>query len=385
MATGRCILHLIAISHFTAMFVAFSIPPFLGTILASSFDNGSAFLGLCYAAPAITAFAAYHARTKLADYLGERNTAITSYLCISVIMFITGLASTPEQFLIGLILQGVVAPTFATSSSYLACWIRGDKLVTGISSLQIITRIAAASGPSILGIILIDMSSPIHIYRFLAAITFCTALLLIFFLPKSARRSDKPNADSSLQRMSPSIVWKPYLTQIILLFSITASAPHFINYVQIYLKTVPDHLFGVMFALPSIAYLCCVPFMSAIKRINEFNILFIGFTLVTLGFGGQWLAQSWLMVAFCQITIGIGTFIAFTAINIFLVRVVDASNTSKVFFRFELTGRSAMAAGALVGDMSVSIAGLKTPFLVSAITMTLSLLLLLILFSYSRN
>lgn len=384
MHRDRYVVNLIVVSHFSAMFVAFSIPPFLATILSASFENGSSFLGLCYAAPAVAAFAAYHARKKLTEYLGEKNTLLTSYIGVSAIMLFTGTAKTPEEFLTGLILQGAMAPTFATSSSYLACWIKGEKLVSGISALQIITRIAAAAGPSILGVALIDMNYPIHIYLILASLTFFTALLLIFFLPQvSGPAKIRPAADGIIGKISKSIVWKPYLAQILLLFSITASAPHFISYLQDSIKNIPTHLLGVIFAIPSIAYLCCVPFLSSIKKMDKFHNLLIGFLLVTAGYGGQWLAETWIMVAFCQVGIGIGTFIAFTSINIYLASSADTSSATKVFFKFELTGRSAMAVGAIVGDMSVSMSGLKTPFLVSGTTMALSLLL--IFFCYSRN
>jgi MFS family permease len=379
------LLRLVTLSHFSAMFVAFSIPPFLATILKGSFEDGLSLLGLCYAAPVIAAFAGYPIRTKLTAAIGEKRALLVSYTAVAAIMLLTAMAPNAEMFLFGLVLQGAVAPTFATSSSYLACWIKEEKLVTGISALQIITRVAAVVGPSILGAVIIHLGSPLHVYLLLSSLAVITALLLAFLLPQANGQTSAKIADTENKPVAETFtfsVWRPYIAQVLILFSITVSAPHFIEYLRSDVKAISDAFLGVVFAIPSLAYLCCVPFLKRVRRLKEFNILCLGFLLVIIGFSGQWYFQAWQKVVGSQILIGVGTFLAYTGINVYLVRVAKITGSTKAFFRFELTGRCAMALGAVVGDFSVTIAGIKTPFLVSGTTMTISLLW--VFFNFSR-
>ncbi|MDD2944021.1 MAG: hypothetical protein PHC51_13775, partial [bacterium] len=111
--------------------------------------------------------------------------------------------------------------------------------------------------------------------------------------------------------------------------------------------------------------------------------LIISFAALACSLLGQWLAQSWSTVAYCRIALGIALFMALGSINIFLVRLIETENASNVFSRFELTGRSAMAAGALLGDMAALHGNLRIPFLMSAIVMALSSLWISL--AYSRH
>lgn len=366
------------------MFVAFSIPPFFATILATSFSHGAnGILGLCYAAPATAAIMTYRWRAMLPHFLGARNALIASHLGISASLMVTGFAGTPTQFLTGLVLQGIVAPTFATSSSYLACHAQGIGLVNGIGSLQVVTRIASASGPAMLGVAIVAMASPLLIYRLLAILTLCSALLLIFMLPNGESDTGTTKNFTPIKTVPPQIIRLPYLSQMLLLFSISATAPNFIPYMQTYFSGMPIQLLGTIFAIPSFAYLSFAPFARQFKQLDARNVLIISFAALACSLLGQWLAQSWPTVAYCRIAMGIALFMALGSINIFLVRLIEAGNASNVFSRFELSGRSAMAAGALLGDMAALYGNLRIPFLMSAIVMALSSLWISL--AYSRH
>ncbi len=366
------VLHLIALSHFTAMFVAFSVPPFFATILATSFHGEGGILGLCYATPAIAAIAAYYWRAKLPHIIGERNALIASHLGMSISLAMTGLAGTVWQFLAGLALQGLVAPTFATSSSYLASCLKGNSLVNGIGSLQFTTRIASAFGPALLGVVIVGTAEPLHIYKILAGLTLCSAMLLMSVLPQRHLDQADNGVGSHRQMGSPPATHFPYLSQILLLFSVSATAPNFIAYLQTCQQGVPEHLLGTIFAIPSFAYLMLAPFTFRFKQFDAHLLLSIGFVGLALGFIGQWITQSWEMVAGFRFLSGGAMLCALGAINIFLVRVAEVGNASTTFSRFELSGRSAMAAGAILGDMVASNSGLRMPFLMSAVVMGLA-------------
>src|SRR5690606_13360849 len=124
-------------------------------------------------------------------------------------------------------------------------------------------------------------------------------------------------------------------------------ALHCITYLQTEVKVIPDSLLGTVFSIPSIAYLCSVPLLQPIRKLRNVTLLCTGFMLVMLGLIGQWQCQQWMMVIICQVGIGMGTFISFTGINLYLVNVTQILGATKTFFRFELTGRCAMAVGAI--------------------------------------
>lgn len=368
------LLQLVTAGHFSAMFAVFSIPPFLSMILAESFLDGSSYLGICYAAPALSAFLGYPLRTTLIARIGERKALIASHVALGATMAGTSVADGPTMFLCGLILQGVVAPTFATSSSYLACRLNQDELVTGVSVLQLITRVAAVLGPSLLGIIILHLGRPLQIYLFLSLLLLLTAFLLTSLLPSESENSPGKAVGQDLERSGDRYpLWKPYVAQMLILFSATLYAPHFITYLQTEVKVIPDSLLGAVFSIPSIAYLCSVPLLQPARRLGNVKLLCIGFMLVMFGLAGQWQYQQWMIVIICQIVIGIGTFISFTGINLYLVSVTQILGATKTFFRFELTGRCAMAAGAIVGDSLVGTMGIKAPFLVSSSLMMCAL------------
>jgi predicted MFS family arabinose efflux permease len=92
-----------------------------------------------------------------------------------------------------------------------------------------------------------------------------------------------------------------------------------------------------------------------------------------------------MMVIICQAGIGMGTFISFTGINLYLVSVTQILGATKTFFRFELTGRCAMAAGAITGNFLVGIAGIKAPFLVSSALMMCALVFFFSIYSRSET
>lgn len=379
-------LKLVTAGHFSAMFAAFSIPPFLSTILTGSFPDGLSYLGVCYAAPVLAAFLGYPLRMVLTTKIGERKALIASHIALAVIMAGISVADSPAMFLCGLILQGFVAPTFATSSSYLACRLNQDELVTGIRALQLITRVAAVLGPSLLGSVILYFGRPLQVYLLLALLLLITAFLLTLSLPSESENSQKKAAGKDLMRSGNGYqLWKPYIAQVLILFSASLYAPHFITYLQTEVKVIPDSLLGTVFSIPSIAYLCSVPLLQPIRKLRNVTLLCTGFMLVMLGLIGQWQCQQWMMVIICQVGIGMGTFISFTGINLYLVNVTQILGATKTFFRFELTGRCAMAAGAITGDFLVGIAGIKAPFLVSSALMMCALVFFFSIYSRSET
>src|SRR5690606_1065393 len=106
------------------------------------------------------------------------------------------------------------------SSSYLACRLNQDELVTGIRALQLITRVAAVLGPSLLGSVILYFGRPLQVYLLLALLLLITAFLLTLSLPSESENSQKKAAGKDLMRSGNGYqLWKPYIAQVLILFS----------------------------------------------------------------------------------------------------------------------------------------------------------------------
>src|SRR4051812_4380754 len=208
--TTRAVMVTVA-GHFGAAFAALCMPPFYARILESSFPAEAppaALAGWYFTLPTLAAAIANPAWGRLADRIGRRASLMRAHagLCLSFIL--TGLARTPLEFALGLMLQGLLGGTFSASNAYLAEQLPPARLATLLGVMQASARTALFAGPALIGM-MSGHANMLQLFLYLALFpgAACVVLYLLPDAPAPRRFPQAPAAaaNAGLPSAAPAI------------------------------------------------------------------------------------------------------------------------------------------------------------------------------------
>jgi len=370
----------ILIGHFTAAFAALGMPPFFALILEQSLHNEDIYLaGWLYGLPILFTALSSPMWGYLADRVGKRAMLLRAQLGLAASFLLAGFADTTAQFVVALILQGVLGGTFGASNAYLASVLRGRSLMRSLTLMQGSARAALISAPVVLGLF-IEMASPIELYRYLAILPLLSALL-IWHLP-ALRAVTREHQTKVQQRCSrPALTaTQIYFIQFIFVFATVITFPYFIAFAQQDAFALSASFAGFLFGLPHLVYLLCARPLSfwfgehRLRATLSFALLLLAITQLA-----QSQVSSVNELIGWRVLMGLAMTLVFIVLHGSIAAVVDAGNAGKTMGWFESSSKWGGVFAAVAAGFAVQLAGLTAPFIVGAACAVLTLCILFVL------
>jgi len=369
----------ILLGHFTAAFAALGMPPFFALILEQSLGNEEIYLaGWLYGLPVLFTALSSPMWGYLADRVGKKAMLMRAQLGLAASFLLAGFADSTGQFIVALVLQGLLGGTFGASNAYLASVLRGRALTNSLTLMQGSARAALVTAPLVLGLFM-GVSSPIELYLYLAILPLLSALL-IGFLP-SLPTVDK-EARGRAQRSAPRpalTATQIYLIQFVFVFATVITFPYFIAFAQQEALALSASFAGLLFGLPHLVYLLSARPLSCLSLSRWFGE---GHLLATLGFALALLALSLFAQAqvssvneliVWRLVMGLAMTLVFIVLHGSITAVVDIGNAGKTMGWFESSSKWGGVFAAVTAGFAVQLAGLGAPFMVAAVCVVFTL------------
>lgn len=370
----------ILIGHFTAAFAALGMPPFFALILEQSLHSDDIYLaGWLYGLPILFTALSSPLWGYLADRVGKRAMLLRAQLGLAASFLLAGFADTTAQFVVALILQGVLGGTFGASNAYLASVLRGRSLTRSLTLMQGSARAALISAPVVIGLF-IEMASPIELYRYLTILPLLSALL-IWHLP-SLQAVTSEHQTKAQQRSSRPVLTATqiYFIQFIFVFATVITFPYFIAFAQQDAFALSASFAGFLFGLPHLVYLLCARPLSSwfgehrLRATLSFALLLLAVSQIA-----QAQVSSVNELIGWRILMGLAMTLVFIVLHGSIAVVVDASNAGKTMGWFESSSKWGGVFAAVAAGFAVQLAGLTAPFMVGAACAVLTLCILFVL------
>lgn len=350
--------------HFIAAFSALGMPPFFALILTESLRSESTYLaGWFYVVPTLFTAVSSPWWGRLADRFGKRTLLLRAQLGLAISFLLAGYAQTPSEFFAALALQGLLGGTFGASNAYLATLARGETLARYLTLMQGSARAALIVAPVTLGII-IDVSSPIETYRYLALLPLLAAVL-VWSLPERIEpplpRHPRPKEDKQSDLLS-----HLYVLQMTFVMSTVVTFPYFVPYVVGSYDGVSTALAALLFGAPHVTFLLLAAPMSTRLRDRPMMSLLwscggLGVTLAGQVYAvGPWSMGLWRLGMGAFMTIGL------IAINRLVASAVCPERAGRTFGAMESGAKWGAVAAGIFAGISAEYAGMGAPFVLGA-------------------
>lgn len=355
--------------HFGAAFAALCMPPFYAQILESSFPAAApsaALAGWYFTLPTLAAAIANPAWGWLADRIGRRASLMRAHagLCLSFIL--TGLARTPLEFALGLMLQGLLGGTFSASNAYLAEQLPPARLAALLGVMQASARTALFAGPALIGL-MSGHANMLQLFLYLALFP-GAACVVLYLLPEAhaSRRPVQPSAAANAGVPSGAQAIAAcdcgvsaanlYRVQALLAIGTVLSYPYFVSDLAHRLQ-IGAATAGMVFGLPHALFLLLAwPLGRKLGHANARAALGWYAALTSAGLLLQALADSLPALLAGRILMGIGMTGAYLAINTLAAATSTIDRAGRHFGSLEGANKwGAVSAGLLASLLAPSL------------------------------
>ncbi len=355
--------------HFGAAFAALCMPPFYAQILESSFPASApsaALAGWYFTLPTLAAAIANPAWGRLADRIGRRASLMRAHagLCLSFIL--TGLARTPLEFALGLMLQGLLGGTFSASNAYLAEQLPPARLATLLGVMQASARTALFAGPALIGM-MSGHANMLQLFLYLALFP-GVACVVLYLLPEGAAPHRPVPAPAAANTGAPSgaqaiaaagcgvSAVNLYRLQALFAIGTVLTYPYFVSDLAQRLQ-IGAATAGVMFGLPHALFLLLAwPLGCKLGYANARAALGWYAALTSAGLLLQALADTLPLLLAGRILMGIGMAGAYLAINTLAAATSTIEHAGRHFGSLEGANKwGAVSAGLLASLLAPSL------------------------------
>lgn len=356
--------------HFIAAFAALGMPPFFALILDKSLHSDAVYIaGWLYVVPTFFTAISSSWWGKLADKYGKKPLLLRAQIGLAASFLLAGFSPNTLVFLIALVLQGLLGGTFSASSAYLSTIVSGTALIRSLTLMQWSARAALVIAPVTLGWMMVSVDSPLVLYRYLALLPICAAVL-IWRLPeqKAPEASKEPpqRADKVIEATPRQI----YALQFAFVLATVMTFPYFVTYIQSYQAVFSPAIAGLLFGVPHLVYLlCAVPMSRFLGKSNLIQMLAVVYLLLAVSIFGQALASAWFSVTAWRIVMGLAMTASYIGLHALIAGVVHSSNAGATFGWFESASKWGGVVAGLAAGIAVEAVGVRAPFYIGALIM----------------
>ena len=369
----RFVVGTIMAGHFIAAFAALGMPPFFGLILEKSLHSDSVYLtGWLYVVPTFFTAISSPWWGKLADRFGKKPLLLRAQLGLAGSFLLAGYAPNTWVFFCALLLQGLLGGTFAASNAYLATVVDGAALTRSLTLMQWSARAALVIAPAGLGVLMTTLESPLVMYRYLALMPLCAAVL-IWRLParpgQATRQACAPASGTAIEASARQI----YALQFTFVFATVMTFPYFVPFVQTSAIPVSPALAGWLFGLPHLMYLLsAVPLSRYLGRDRLVLTLALACLVLAASLLGQALAPTLALIAAWRVVMGLAMTVCFICLHALIAAIVNDRNAGAAFGWFESSSKWGAVGAGLSAGVAVQAFDARVPFFVSALVVFLA-------------
>jgi MFS family permease len=368
----RFIVAVIMAGHFVAAFAALGMPPFFALILDKSLHSDAPWLaGWLYVVPTFCTAISSSWWGRLADRFGKKPLLLRAQLGLAGSFLLAGFAPNTGVFFIALLLQGLLGGTFSASNAYLATVVSGTALTRSLTLMQWSARAALVVAPAGLGVLMTTVASPLALYRYLALLPLCAALLVWRLPERPAQQEgrDAPAPDRSVEATPRQI----YALQFAFIFATVMTFPYFVPFIQSNDATASPALAGMLFGLPHLVYLlCAVPLSRHLGRNALVFTLALSYLALAASLLGQALvpaATAMTLIAAWRVLMGLALCAAYIGLHAMIAAIVHGGNAGATFGWFESSSKWGGVLAGLTAGIAVQSLGVRAPFFIGALVM----------------
>jgi MFS family permease len=366
----RLIVGTVMAGHFTAAFAALGMPPFFALILEKSLHSDAVYLAAwLYVVPTFCTAISSPWWGKLADRFGKKPLLLRAQLGLAGSFLLAGFAPNTWVFFIALLLQGLLGGTFSASNAYLATVVSGTALTRSLTLMQWSARAALVVAPAGLGLLMLTVESPLVLYRWLALLPLCAALL-IWRLPS---RDGSATGKASLPPSGKPCEATPrqiYALQFVFVFSTVLTFPYFVSFVRETGISTSPAIAGWLFGLPHLMYLlCAVPLGRYLGQGRLVLTLALAYLVLAASLLGQGMAPALPAIVAWRIAMGIAMTAGFIGLHALIAAIVRGGNAGATFGWFESSSKWGAVAAGLLAGVAVQALDARAPFFIGAAVM----------------
>lgn len=366
----RIIVVTVMVCHFIAAFAALGMPPFFALILDQSLHSEATYLaGWLYVVPTFFTAISSPWWGKLADKYGKKPLLLRAQLGLAGSFLLAGFAPDVWVFSIALVLQGLLGGTFSASNAYLATVESGAALTRSLTLMQGSARAALVIAPTGLGLLMMTVESPLALYRYLALLPLCAALLIWRLPAQQAQTAGKvkEQATCSVKEATPIQI---YALQFAFIFAMVVTFPYFVSFMRSDAGAVSPALAGLLFALPHLIYLlCAMPLSRYLGQGGLIVTLALSYLLLAASLLGQALTPALPAVAAWRVVMGLGMTAAYIGLHGLIAGLVNSGNAGSTFGWFESSSKWGAVGAGLVAGIAVQALDVRAPFFIGALVM----------------
>lgn len=369
----RLVVGTIMAGHFIAAFAALGMPPFFAMILEKSLHSGSVYLaGWLYVVPTFFTAISSPWWGKLADRFGKKPLLLRAQLGLAGSFLLAGYAPNTWVFFFALLLQGLLGGTFSASNAYLATVVDGAALTRSLTLMQWSARAALVIAPAGLGVLMTTLESPLVMYRYLAMLPLCAAIL-IWQLPARPEQATRLASAPASGKVSEATARQIYALQFTFVFATVMTFPYFVPFIQSSDIRVSPTLAGWLFGLPHLMYLLsAVPLSRYLGRDRLVLTLALASLVLAASLLGQALASTLASIAAWRLMMGLAMTVCFIGLHALIAAIVCERNAGAAFGWFESSSKWGAVVAGLIAGVAVQAFDARTPFFVSALVMFLA-------------
>ena len=367
MTTQRHVVAMVMGCHFVAAFAALGMPPFFALILEQSLHSDAQFLaGWLYVVPILFTAMSSPWWGKLADRYGKKPLLLRAQLGLAASFLLAGFAPDVRVFVAALVLQGLLGGTFAASNAYLTTLVSGKALARSLNWMQWSARAALIAAPVGLGVLMIEVESPIQLYRYLALLPLLAAAML-WWLPSGAAQAGEAVAEKPRIAGAEATPWQVYWLQFALVFSTVVTFPYFIPYAQKAGMAATSAVAGLLFGLPHLVYLVCsLPISRWLEERGRVAVLKVACLLLAASLLGQVWAPTWPALTAWRLLMGLGMTAAMVSLNGLIAGVVQQAGAGSTFGWLESSSKWGAVLAGFTAGLAAHTFDARFPFFIGA-------------------
>jgi MFS family permease len=363
--------------QFVTAFSALGIPPFFPLFLEKAFhsqnDNPQAFFaGVLFVLPTFFSAITSPIWGNISDRFGKKALLIRAQIGLSLSFLVAGFSTTPLQFIVALILQGILGGTFSASKAYLATLVNGESFRHSLTLMEAAPRAALVISPLIMGA-LMKAESPLLIYRYLAVLPLFSAALTAG-LPSDKRQLGPNKTEPILtSHIKQNILVNPVSPHVVLalqfLFGLASviASPYFSHTMRIKFPYLSTAQIGLLFGLPHFIYLACAgPLSTKIHKSRFVETLIVTFIMQSIALIGQGLSETLWQILLWRLLMGLSMTTSFICIHGLISNVTLPSQAGGLFGWLESSIKFSVVFGGILASFGYSQFGSRSLFFISA-------------------
>ncbi|MGJ3494033.1 MFS transporter [Piscirickettsia salmonis] len=384
----------VILCHFIAASATLGIAPFFSIILDKNFQlSHSPLIGFLYVLPTLLTAIASPFWGKISDKINKKSALLRAQLGLSISFLIAAFSSGYlSLFILSLCLQGLLGGTLAAANAYLATTSHRQQLSQLLNLTQFSARAAFLIAPIIIGF-LINLFSPLNVYFLLALITFISAIIIYFSVPKDKNKNknknknydhDKITPNSKPQSIDVAINILPYYcllaASFVFNFSTVISFPYFITLLQANFNVHSGLILGLLFGLPHAVYLISIFSLQKYRQQpSQQPWIFTG-ALILLAFSLYWqcITTEFFTLIILRIVMGAAITLGFISLNRMIATLKLQQQEGKVFGWLDSISKWAGVCAGLIAGFSYQFLGITAPFIISSFILLIAAFSLII-------